>query len=186
MRGNEENMEKGIIRKNSGDKLQLRIMLILTPLFCCLLTRANSGENLIQTFSRLPSVCGIIDIFLITAVMIIIYAFCNRVGATIIITVMFFYLFTLVNHLLIQFRGIPLIATDFKSVGTAIDVAGSYSLEVDKTGVIEAVAVVIWIVLVVSFKGYKGTGKKGRITVVAAALACVAVFYGLFFCGRFH
>ena len=29
-------------------------------------------------------------------------------------------------------------------------------------------AVVIWIVLVVSFKGYKGTGKKGRITVVAA------------------
>lgn len=185
MRGNEENMEKGIIRKNSGDKLQLRIMLILTPLFCCLLTRANSGENLIQTFSRLPSVCGIIDIFLITAVMIIIYAFCNRVGATIIITVMFFYLFTLVNHLLIQFRGIPLIATDFKSVGTAIDVAGSYSPEVDKTGVIEAVAVVIWIVLVVSFKGYKGTGKKSRITVVAAALACVAVFYGLFFVADF-
>lgn len=71
----------------------------------------------------------LINYVFIAAVYLLIYVFTKRIRITLIIGSVIFYLIGLMYYYILLFRGIPIIPTDFYSIGTAISVVDGYKFE---------------------------------------------------------
>lgn len=88
-------------------------------------------------------------------------------------------LFGITNFLLIQFRNSPLMATDFSSFGTAMDVAANYTVIFSKPFLWCSSTAVIWMALLLSLETYKSLSRKKHIAGFVALGVGIGGFYSL-------
>jgi len=161
-----EMLEQKYRKKIDLDKIILRIMFILTPFMCYFALEKVAGYKISSALYELFSLDGILNIIIIGFVWWLFYAVFNNTKITIIISTITTLLFGMVNYLLIIFRDCPLIATDFTSLGTAMDVAASYTLAFNKSVLWLITICMIYFCVALSRKSYKGIALKRRIAVL--------------------
>ena len=159
----------------SLQKWFLRALLILTPVICYWISYKIDNHTTSEVLEQVHTVYGVLNIVLLTMFVLVVYLITNRAKATIIISVALTYLFSIACYLLIQFRDIPLRATDFSDVGTAADVATNYVLSLDKSFLWITVVSICMIAAAVSLSGYKGLPLRSRL---AVPLAVIVLFIG--------
>lgn len=114
--------------------------------------------------------CNVLVVYLVYKVF---YLLINHLAISVGVAGFVLYLFSIANHYVYQFRGVMIVPWDFLSLGTAADVAGTYSLTFYKE---EAVWFVIWLlsILGASFI-YKGGyfGKRRTSYVGISLIVCL-------------
>lgn len=163
----------------------LRILFVLTPFFCFWLSFKIAGLNSTEVILRLFTFQGLLNLLIILMIWMVIYTLCNRTKYTIIFTTLIFAIFAVANYMLLLFRNSPLVATDFASIGTAMDVAANYTLVFNKACLWVIVSAVIYICLAISLRSYKGLTLKKRVALLLAACAYCGVFYYTFYVSDF-
>ena len=115
-------------------KVLLRLLAALIPFILFWILFKIQGLALSQIISNLNSqrLYSLLNFTVVLIVLTVLYLLTNRIKATIIISTAIFYMFSVACYVLIQFRDIPLRATDFSDIGTAADVASNYELLIDK------------------------------------------------------
>lgn len=158
-----------------------RIMFVLTPFVCVFINSKIIDVRTSKIILMFLKPKGWLNLLTVGLVWWLIYVICNRVKYTTIITTLAFGIFAMVNYAMIQFRGLPLMATDLVNVGTAMDVASSYTLSFDKPALWVIIITVVWCCVAAAFESYKGVSWKGRIfNVVLLGLAVLVFNYAFF------
>ena len=162
--------EKSRRRRGKKDldlnKLIIRILFIMSPFVSFYLLCKIAGMRTTETARMVFSLNGFLNALVIGFVWWFFYTVSNRTKGTAILTVALTFLFGFINYMLIQFRDCPLIATDFSSIGTAKDVAASYTLIFGKACIWAIAITVIFCCVTGSLKSYKGLPLKKRLAVL--------------------
>ena len=162
------------------NKRLLRILFILSPFAAFYMIEKIAALRTIDILAMLPSLYGFLNIVVIGFVWWLIYTITNRTKETAILLMFISFVFALVNYMLIQFRDCPLIATDFSSIGTAKDVAASYTLVFGKPCLWAITLTVAYICITASLKTYKGLKLKTRAAVLLIMCLWGGSLYGVF------
>lgn len=156
-------------------------MFVLTPFVCVFLNskifELRTSKIILMFFK--PK--GWINLLTVGMIWWLVYVICNRTKYSTIITTLMFGIFAMVNYAMIQFRGLPLMATDLVNVGTAMDVASSYTLSFDKPSIWVITITVIWCCVAAVFDNGKAITKRGRVVNIVILGAFVLLFNHVFF-----
>ena len=177
----DEKMKNRMDTKLTISILMSRIMFFMTPFVCFFINCKIVDKRTSTIISMLRKPSGILNLLTIGLVWWLIYTICNRTKYTTVITTMLFGIFAIVNYALIQFRGMPFMATDLSNIGTAMDVASSYTLSFDKPSIWVITITVIWCCVALAFENNKGVSIKVRIGNVIVLGALVLIFNQVFF-----
>lgn len=158
-----------------------RMMFVLTPFVCLFINSKIIDVRTSNIILMLFKPKGWLNLLTIGLVWWLIYVICNRVKYTTIVTTIAFGIFAMVNYAMVQFRGLPLMATDLVNVGTAMDVASSYTLSFDKPALWVITITIVWCCVAAAFESYKGVCIKRRIVNVILLGLCFLVFNYTFF-----
>ena len=112
---------------------------------------------------------------------VILYIVTGRMKLTVLGTTLFWYIFAFVNYMLVLFRDAPLSANDFLSAGTAADVAGGYTLTLDKSALWSMALAGAFFAAVLVLKETMKLPVKARIAVALIGLAYLGLFYKVYF-----
>lgn len=159
-------------RRRKGKKtfdlnvLLLRIIFVATPFAAYFMISKSAGARTLGFVIRLFSLPGLLNMALIGAVWWLLYTILNRTKETAIFTMLVSFVFAFANYMLIQFRDCPLMATDFASIGTAKDVAASYTLVFGKSCLWAIMLTAIFCCITASLRTYKGLALKKRLAVL--------------------
>lgn len=180
-----DNKVSGILKKEDFvlSTWVSRAMFVLTPFATYFIIQKYSRFNLDLFLEQLldPDTRGLLNLFIIGLLLWTTYTISNSVRFASVTTVLIASLFGLTNHLLILFRDFPLLASDFAQFGTAMQVAGSYTIISSRSLVWAVLLTVLWCVAVCALPGHKGLPLKKRLIPVAILLIWGASFYYLFF-----
>lgn len=146
-----------------------RVLFIVSPFAAFFIICKGQGFRTTNIIYLLLSFDGFLNIFILTGILLLAYLIINRTKYATILLIGAAFVFSLTNYLLIQFRNSPLVAADFASVGTAMDVAANYSIVFTKSIFWVIVTSTIYLCFVIALKSYKGLQARKRI---AFALAC--------------
>ena len=118
-----------------------------------------------------------------TCLFLFLYALTGRLLPTIVSGSAVSLLFGGANCMMMQFRGRLFLVGDLSALRTAVNVAGTYSLDISAAFVLAALLSLVGCLLAISLGGKPDLGKKERLVTRGAALACagiytMAVFYG--------
>ena len=160
----------------------LKLLFILTTPFCFWMTLRIVGKSMGSVIRTFPTITGILTILILIMVWWTIYAITNRMRISSIITVFICFAFSMTNYFLILFRNSPLTATDFSSVGTAMDVAANYTLTFSKSSMWVVCLTVIYLALLISLKGHRGPSWRKEWKKRVRSLVIAGILIGLF-CG---
>lgn len=158
-----------------------RMMFVLTPFICLFINSKIVDVRTSKIVLMLLKPRGILNLLIIGLFWWLIYVLCNRTKYTTVITTLTFGLFAIVNYALIQFRGLPFMATDLSNIGTAMDVASSYTLSFDKPSIWVITIVVIWCCVAMAFESNRGISKKIRGIHILVLGMLVLCFNQIFF-----
>ena len=163
------------------NQLITRIMFFDTPFVCYIIVDKFHGPTMGTIFKGLFSLDGLLNMLIIGMICWTIFTIWNRCKYTIITTTGIFFGFGVANYVLLVFRDSPLAWTDFASIGTAMDVAGNYSLYFNQAFLWSFVITLIHVTIALSLRPYKSFAKKQRITaLLGLALWVGGVYYMIF------
>lgn len=162
-----------------------RIMFFATPFVCFWIIYKISGRGLAGTASMLITLNGILNLLIILMIWWVIYAITNRIKYTIILSTLITFVFAIANYFMQLFRNAPLIANDIFSIGTAMDVTETLSIQFSKSSIWIIVISTIWICLAIYLTSYKSLDFKPRIASICVATLLAGAFYGTFFVSPF-
>lgn len=162
-------------------KLISWLMFLLTPFVCIFINGKILDVRTGNIIRMLLTPKGWLNLLVVGMIGWIVYVVCNRTKYTVVITTLMFGIFAIVNYALVQFRGMPLMATDLANVGTAMDVASSYTLAFDKPSIWVITIVVIWCCVAMAVESNKGVSAKRRILNVIVLGAWILLFNQIFF-----
>ena len=140
-----------------------------------------SSYNLEDFIDQLTYLQGPINLFLYTLVLLIFYLISNCTKYASVLTVLTTYLLGLANYFVWNFRGSPIVAADFASIGTAKNVANQYSYSLGFDAVWATVLAVTYICLLMTVGTYRGLKIKKRILLLATTALLTSGTYGVFF-----
>lgn len=132
-------------------------------------------KNTIKGFQVL-----LLNILIYLAIFAFFYLLCVNVKRSCKGLVIFTWIFGLINYYAQIFRGGPFIASDIFSLGTAADVAGSYSIMPDYLPVTRSIGYFLLLVICVSLPSSKRLFPKNIVFQRVVALA-VIIFVGWFY-----
>ena len=158
-----------------------RGLFILTPLVSYFIMQRFSSYNLEDFIDQLTYLQGPINLFLYTLVLLIFYLISNCTKYASVLTVLTTYLLGLANYFVWNFRGSPIVAADFASIGTAKNVANQYSYSLGFDAVWATVLAVTYICLLMTVGTYRGLKIKKRILLLATTALLTSGTYGVFF-----
>ena len=107
----------------------------------------------------------------------LIYLICNRTKYTAVLLTGLSSIAGLANYFVWEFRGIPVMAADLASYGTAMDVASHYSYELNLSALWALVYTTAFICVTLSLRSYKGLKWKQRICSLIGFCIPYSVFY---------
>ena len=152
----------------------LIMMFIVGPLLCCWISLKIMDLTSKGIVVFMCSPYGLMNLAIAILFTAVLFLVTNSLKITSIISVFAFYLLSIACYALIQFRNIPLRASDFTDIGTAMDVAGNYTLYVNTSFLWITVVTACYIAIAFSLKGHKGLAARKRI--VAAVLVSALSF----------
>ena len=162
------------------NKIFSRLIFILTPFVAYFVVEKHMGYQTKKLFlEKMTTEDGLINLFIIALLLWIAYVCINRIKAPVIVLMSVAVVFAFTNFLLIQFRGSPLLGTDFQSFGTAMDVAASYTIVFKKGMMWSITAALVWICASFSTVSYPSLRGKKRLIPIAIMLVGLFGFYTL-------
>lgn len=159
-----------------------RILFIFAPIVAYYIMESLSGFSVIEITKFLLLPKGILNVGLYCALLAIFYAVTNKTQYSAVLLWTVTLIFGLTNYFVFKFRGVPVLAADLLSVGTAMNVAGSFEYDFD--------ICVLWAVSIfASFSGfmfsripYRGFRWIKRAGVIAVTVVIV-IFANYFYVG---
>lgn len=159
------------------NKFLSRILFIGSVPMAFFIVQRYSGYG-IGNFIRLSfKFKGLTNYLLYGLIWWLIYLICNRTKYTAVILTGAASIAGLANYFVWEFRGIPVMAADLASYGTAMDVAGHYSYELNLSALWALVYTMAFICVTLSLKSYKGLRWKQRVCSLIAFCIPYSVFY---------
>ena len=163
------------------NKLMTRIFFFASPVLCVMMADRFNGYYLSRMIKRMFSFGFLLNLFIYAVIWLILYAVINRAQYASMVLLLIVFGITITNYYVWQFRGCPILATDIQSAKTAMNVAANFSYKLDLTGVWGVVYIITFTAMLLSLKGYKGTGIKGRIVTLCLSIAAICLFNTVFF-----
>lgn len=121
-----------------------------------------------------------ISIILLFAITLIIYAITNRKKLSIIFTISFFYIYSMINYIITQLRGSSITLYDILSIETALNVANNTRIDIDSKMIIATYIFLITILIAIYL--YQNCGKikkKIRIVLLVSSLMAIILIINL-------
>lgn len=167
------------------NKWILRIMCVLTPFLLLWMNYKVAGLKLAKILHHANKMEGHLNLLLIGLMVVAIYLICNRTKLTTLLSTAIGFVFAFTNYLLILFRDQPLMATDFSSFGTAMDVAANYTVTFSKGSLWIITVAAIWFLVAFGMRSYKGLPLKGRLAILLITAVWAGSMYYLLFISTF-
>lgn len=177
----DELLEKKTGRTDLFSRTVMTAMFIISPLVAYFITQKFVGYGSASFVRHITdsSGKGILNLIIIGFVWWLIYTICNRLRITSVLIVLIYAIFGFVNYALVLFRDTPLIATDFSQIGTAMQVANSYSLTYNKPFLWAIILTVVWVVAALAPSEDHKNGRSVKKT--AASIVILAIWAGVFY-----
>lgn len=162
------------------NKLFSRILFLLSPFAAFFLSCKALGLRTTTTLQLLLSLEGFMNIFILVVLLLIFYLIFNRIKYANVFLVLLITIFSIVNYFLIIFRDSPLVAADFASIGTAMDVAANYTLVFKKSFLWVLTIGSVYIAFSTSLIAYKSLQLKRRLSLLVICMLLVGAGYWMF------
>lgn len=157
------------------EKVLSRILFWVSPIVAYFMVESLSEYTVGKIMDSLFSVRGLINIVIYYIVLLVFYLITNRTQYAAILMCIVMFVLGLTNYFVFSFRGIPVLAADIMSVGTALNVAGSFEYNIDIYVLWAVSFIVAFSGAMFSLKSYKGLKGKKRL---AAAICVIAIVIG--------
>lgn len=149
------------VSENGGRIIQ-RALFALSPVASYFILETMTGVAVPRAAVNLFSEKGAANIFIIVIALWFFYVIFNKIKSAAVCLMCAAYVIGLVNYILIAFRDSPLLFTDIASVGTAMDVAGNYSLKFSAGAAYCTAFALIYIAILSSMHGYRSIDRPRR------------------------
>ena len=163
------------------NRMVSRIFFFTTPVLCYMMADRFNGFYIKQMLKRMHDWRFVFNMLIYLVLWLIVYTIVNRTQYASILLLLLVFAATIANYYVWMFRGCPILATDLQSAKTAMNVAANFSYSLDLTGVWGVVYIITFVSMLLSLKGYKGTGLKGRLCVAGCTVAAIILFDVVFF-----
>lgn len=127
----------------------------------------------------------VVNYIFIFSVYLFIYIFTNRIGITFIIGSTLFYLIGLTYYYVLLFRGLPIIPTDFYSMGTAMSIVDGYKFEFNL--VILVTILILFFIFTISKNlkySFKVSFREKVLTIILTVGITIVIINGNGLCGN--
>lgn len=170
-------------RKKETDlnKILSRLLFVLTPFAALFINLKSFGFKATSMFTYIEFFPLLLNIVILVMILLLLYIIFNRIKYATVFTMIIAFIYALTNFLLIQFRNSPLVATDFVSVGTAMDVAANYTIIFSKSILWVITVSSIYVCLAISLKSYKSLELKKRIALLLVYFIAIGGCYYILF-----
>ena len=159
------------------NKLLARILFLISVPMAFFIVQRYSGYG-IREFIRLSfKFKGLANYLLYGLIWWGFYLICNRTKYTAVLLTGLSSIAGLANYFVWEFRGIPVMAADLASYGTAMDVASHYSYELNMSALWALVYTAAFICVTLSLRSYKGLKWKQRVCALIGFCIPYSVFY---------
>lgn len=158
-----------------------RGLFILPPLVSYFIMQRFSSYNLEDFIDQLGYLQGPINLLLYTLLLLIFYLITNCTKYASVLTILTTYILGLANYFVWNFRGSPIVAADFVSIGTAKNVANQYSYTLGFDAVWSTVIAMVYMCLVMTVGTYRGLKIKKRILLLISTALLTTGTYTVFF-----
>lgn len=156
-----------------------QLFFVLSPFVTFwIVERFNS--NPITSLLKKPEIFALNLIIYVTILMIL-YLITNRTRAAALILTLSMSLLGCVNYYIYNFRGAPLLPTDFSSAGTALNVASNYKLFLDLDILMSIILLMAFCIPIALLPGSKGLSLKKRIIFLIATCMITGSTYYIYF-----
>lgn len=155
------------------------LFMAATPFFCHIIMMRYYDMGLgaiIHQATRVPLVV-LLNLLIYILVAWIFYVITNRTTVAASLTVLVASVCALGNYYVFKFRGTPIMFQDIYSLGTATEVAGNYSFELDLRIVYSLIFTIVFVTAALSLRMEKGFPWKKRLV---GLLACAVVLGGFY------
>ena len=168
----------GIIKKKYNKDIHIqkyisRILFAVAPIAAYFMMEVLSGYSIREIMGFFFEIKGILNLAIYYILLIVFYAITNRTQWAAIILWTFSVVLGLTNYFVFSFRGIPVLAADILSVGTALNVADSFEYNFDIYALWSISIYVSVTAIMLGMRPYKGLKKKGRIATAVVAVVLV-------------
>ena len=157
-----------------------RLLFIFAPFVALFVSCKALALKTSSFIYLLLSLDGALNLFVLTALLFTLYLIINRTKYATLSFMIIALVFSIANYLLVQFRNSPLVAADFSSIGTAMDVAANYTIAFTKGSFWMIITAVIYICLTILLKSYKGLNLKKRSALLLIYFLFAGCGYWLF------
>lgn len=152
---------------------------LFTPVVTFLMMEYASSAGPSMIWADLGYVCilrSIFSVMILLILLLILWAVTNSMFASGTLICVLVIVYDLANYFTYQFRGIPILASDLATVGTALNVVGNYEYQLGFYQLIMVVCMIEWIVLLARIKKTKfAATRKNHAKCAAAGAAVLAV-----------
>lgn len=111
----------------------------------------------------------ILNVLIYMLVMYLMYALTCNIRASVICVAAFSTVFGIANIYLISFRQIPLLASDFADIGTAMNVAGQFNFDLN----VDVILIVCFLIVVIIWSGKIKQAKPAKRYRIVTAAVCL-------------
>lgn len=173
------------IKTKSGKSISIekwisRVLFWLAPVIAYFIMESLSGYSFTEIVSFFFLYKGIVNLFLYYVLLLLFFAITNKTQYSAILLWVVTFVLGLTNYFVFSFRGIPVLAADILSVGTALNVADSFEYTYDIWVLRASSIFAASTALMMSLRPYRGLQWKKRLGVVAVTIATL-VFTNWFY-----
>lgn len=176
----EEKFNKKFNKNISLDKILSRILFWVSPIVAYFMVESLSSFTVGPILESLFTVRGLLNIIIYYIVLFVFFAITNKTQYSAILMCIAMFVLALTNYFVFGFRGIPVLAADVLSIGTALNVADSFEYTFDIYVLWAVSFLVAFSGAMFSLKSYKGLKLKKRLVSVAVIIAIVIGGYNFY------
>lgn len=161
------------------------ILFLLTPAMAFIIVQEYAQYSVLTILPMLAAPAGLGNLFLYTLILVLLYLILNRMKYSSALLLLMASIFGAANYFVMMFRTSPIMAPDFASFGTAMDVAGGYVYTLDQSSIQAVIYTVSALCLFLGFDEKKGLRLRFRPLVLALFLVLFSVFHTQFRTGNY-
>ncbi|MDO5538472.1 MAG: LTA synthase family protein [Eubacteriales bacterium] len=160
-------------------------LFLLTPAMAFIIVQEYAQYAILTILPMFVTPAGLGNLFLYALILVFLYLVLNRMKYSSSILLLTASIFGAANYFVMMFRTSPIMAPDFASFGTAMDVAGGYVYTLDQSATQAVIYTLSAMCLYLGFDEKKGLRPRFRLGVLAVFLGSFSVFYTQFRTGKY-
>lgn len=179
------NLIQRVLKEKTGKNIAIdrwlsRILFVAAPVVAYFIMESLSAFSIGEICKAVVSVRGVLNLALYAVLLLVFFAITNKVQYAAILLWTVTFVFGLTNYFVYNFRGIPVLAADLLSLGTALNVAGSFEYTYDIWVLWATSIFAAFTGVMLSFRPYHGFRWIKRTVVVVftiVVVVCANWFY---------